>query len=426
MNDAYGRLFPADLQSEIRKRFLLVDNDAQGDARLYFENAGGSLRLKAALDALVRVDRMPDASGRIHETAAVLRQILRRGEDDARLLFNVEGGTVYATLTASAAMFEMVRAIAENVPGGNMVTTILEHPASFDPMSIYAAKFQKELRIAPSNPVTGGVDVDQIIGLLDEDTCLLNVMQASNVSGAKFDIEQIVRRARTVKPDLFILVDAVQHAPHGIIDLQRAPVDGINIAPYKFFGVRGSGFTWLSERLAVLPHPQIEGLAANYWDLGSSAPWQFAVLTEIVNYVCWLGASLGNIGERRAQFVAGMEGIELHERALLQRMLDGTNERCGLRKLPRVKVHLDYEDLTKRDLIVAIGFDHLDSTSAVQEYEKRGVIVYERTTKSVFSKRMLESFGLTGAVRISPIHCHSAIDIDRFLEVTADLSALGQ
>lgn len=426
MKNIQGRPFPADLQRQIRDRFFLVDNDAQGKPRLYFENAGGALRLKAALDALVRTDQMPDSSGRIHETAELLKRILRDGADDVRVMLNADGGTVYASLTATAGMFAMVRAIAENVPGRNMVTTALEHPSSFDALSTYAAKLGKELHVAPSNSATGGVDVEAIVKLIDSDTCVLSVMQASNISGAKLDIEEIVRRARAVKSDLFILVDAVQHAPHGIIDLQRAPVDGINIAPYKFFGVRGSGFCWLSQRAAKLPHDQLERMDSGYWDLGSSAPWQFAVLTEIVNYVCWLGASLGCEGNRRAQFVAGMEGIELHERALLWRMLEGTDELAGLRRLPGVKVHLDYEDLTKRDLIVSIGFDRLEPADAVKEYERLGVIVYERVTTSVFSKRMLESFGLSGAVRVSPLHCHSADDIDKFLKASAELSTLAE
>ncbi|CAE6850713.1 MULTISPECIES: aminotransferase class V-fold PLP-dependent enzyme [Paraburkholderia] len=423
-SDVQGQFFPANLQNQIRDRFMLVDDDARGKPRLYFENAGGSLRLKSALDALVRTDQMPDASGRIHETADLLKQIQQQGADDLRVILNATGGAVYASLTATAAMFAMIRAIAENVPGRNMVTTVLEHPSSFDAMATYAAKLGRELRVAPSNPVTGGVDVEDIVRLIDADTCVLCVIQASNISGAKLDIEEIVRRARAVKRDLFIVVDAVQHAPHGIVDLQRAPVDGINIAPYKFFGVRGSGFCWLSERAANLSHEQLTGKPSDYWDLGSTAPWQFAVLTEIVNYVCWLGVQLGNDGDRRAQFAAGMKGIELHERALLWRMLEGTAALPGLRRLPNTIVHLDYEDLTKRDLIVSIGFHHLDPASAVREYERRGVIVYERVTTSLFSRRMLESFGLTGAVRVSPLHCHCAEDIDKFLKASAELSVL--
>jgi cysteine desulfurase/selenocysteine lyase len=168
-------------------------------------------------------------------------------------------------------MFDMVRAVAENVPGTNMVTTVLEHPSAFDAMSLYASRLGRELRVAKSNPVTGGVDVEEIVRLVDKDTCLLNVIYASNISGAKLDMAEIVRRARAIKPDLYILVDAVQHAPHGLIDLQKTPVDGINLAPYKFFGCRGSGLSWMSERAAVLPHHKLAGKKPDFWDLGSRA-----------------------------------------------------------------------------------------------------------------------------------------------------------
>ena len=101
----------------------------------------------------------------------------------------------------------------------------------------------------------------------------------------------------------------------------------------------------------------------------------------------------------------------------------GSNvETAGLRRLEGVNVFLDYEDLSKRDLILAIGFEHLGHTEAVREYERRGVIVYERVASSLYSKRMLDSFGLEGAIRVSPLHCNSVTDIDRFLKITRDIS----
>jgi cysteine desulfurase/selenocysteine lyase len=74
--------------------------------------------------------------------------------------------------------------------------------------------------------------------------------------------------------------------------------------------------------------------------------------------------------------------------------------------------------MTRRDLILAIAIDGLDPTQAAREYEKRGVIVYERVVESLYSKRMLESFGIDGAVRISPLNCHASSDVDRLLQVT--------
>ncbi|MBY4769535.1 aminotransferase class V-fold PLP-dependent enzyme [Burkholderia ambifaria] len=423
MSSTRGALFPDALMQQVKARFHHVDHDLDGRARLFFDNAGGSFRLKAAVDAYARIDALPDCPERIHERALDLQSSQSRGEDDVRTILNAQGGTVYASLTASGAMFDMVRAIMENVPGTNAVTTVLEHPSSYDAMTYYAERTGKTLRIAPSNPETGGVDVDAIVSLIDADTALLSVMFASNISGAKFDIEAIVARAREKKPGLFIVVDAVQHAPHGIIDLQRMPVDGINFAPYKFFGCRGSGISWLSPRAAALPHHRLAAKESGVWELGSPAPAQFAVVTSIVDYVTWIGRYFVDSDDRRTLFVEGMHRIELHERALLAALLDGCGGRRGLRSIDGVEVYWDHDDLTKRDLIVGIGFAHLEPTQAVREYEKHGVIVYERVASSLYSGRMLKSFRLGGAVRISPLHCHALDDIVRFLAITGTLAA---
>jgi cysteine desulfurase / selenocysteine lyase len=422
MSTDKGILFSDTLMRDIKNRFHYVDHDIQGRERLFFDNAGGSFRLKAATEAFARIDALPDCPERIHELSIFLQKTQAEGSADFRTILNARGGSVYASLTASGAMFDMVRAVAEHVPGTNMVTSVLEHPSSFDAMSLYAEREGKELRVAKSNAVTGGVDVEEIVGLVDSNTCLLSVMYASNISGAKIDIDTIVQRARAIKPDLYIIVDAVQHAPHGLIDLQKTPVDGINIAPYKFFGCRGSGLSWLSDRAAALPHHKLAGKRAEVWDLGSAAPWQFAVVTEIVNYVCWIGSLFMASDDRRELYACGIDRIALHERALLSHMLDGSDEVLGLRRIHGVKVFLDYEDLSKRDLILAIGFANLGHTEAVREYERRGVIVYERVASSLYSKRMLDSFGLEGAIRVSPLHCNSVADIDRFLKITRDIS----
>lgn len=413
-----GVLFDDELMDEVKSRFHFVEHDPSGRKRLFFDNAGGSFRLKKAVEEFGNVDAIPDCPERMHQTALFLQEIQQKGIEDIRTILNARDGSIYLSLTASGAMFDMVRAIAENIPGTNMVTSVLEHPSSFDAMAFYADRLGKELRVAKSNPVTGGIDVDEIVGLVDQDTCVLSVMYASNISGAKIDIETIVHRARAIKPDLFIIVDAVQHAPHGLIDLQATPVDAINIAPYKFFGCRGAGVSWLSPRAARLPHHKLAGKDADFWNLGSAAPAQYAMVSQIVDYVCWLGSRFSDSQDRRSLFACGMEKIALHERALLSIMLNGDESAPGLRHMPGVRVFLDYQDLTKRDLIIAMSFDHLEPAQAVREYEKRGVIVYERVLSSIYSRRMLESFGLEGAIRVSPLHCHSPADIGEFLKIT--------
>lgn len=420
-----GLHFSSDIMEYVRERFCYLTEDKFIGKRLFFDNAGGSFRLKSVEKEFVEIDSIPDCPERNHKMAIYLQEIQQKGEDDIRLILNApKGGSIISSLTASQAMFQMVQTIAENVSGNNIVTTVLEHPSAFDAVSYYAKKTRAELRVANSNKITGGVDADEIVSLIDSNTKLLSVMYASNMTGAIFNIREIVEKARKKKPDLYIICDAVQHAPHGIIDLTETPVDGINFAPYKFFGYRGSGFAYISERMAKLPHHKLEGKDLSVWELGSPAPAQYSAITEIVNYVCSIGSKFIDSTDHRTLFVEGMTRIKLQERSLLYTLLEGSDEILGLRHIDGVKVLLDYKDLTKRDLILAIAFDNIGYTQAVREYEKRNIIVYDRLATSIYSKRMLDSFGLDGAVRISPLHCNTKDEMQEFLLATKEIASL--
>ena len=420
-----GQLFDEQLSKEIKRLFYHVDEDPiLNKKRIFFDNAGGSLRLKKANDAFKKMDEIPDCPEHSNYTAKWLLEVQEKAYEDIRTIFNAKTGSIVTSLTASMVIFEMNRAIIENIPGTNVVTTALEHPSAYDSMVSYAKKTGKEVRVAKTNPVTGGVDVGEITKLVDKDTCLLSFIYASNISGAVLDVESIIKECRNIKPDLYIVVDSVQHTPHGALDLEKNPVDGINFAPYKFFGTRGFGVGFMSERAARLPHNKLIAKPTEEWELGSPAPSQFASISEIVDYVCWIGAKFTDSKNRRDLYEEGINKINLHERALMYRMLNGSDKVEGLRNIKGVKVYLDYEDLSTRDFIMAIGFDNIDCLKAVEEYEKRGVIAFERVSSSLYSTRMLNSFGIEEVVRVSPLHCHDVNDIDEFLIITKELSKL--
>lgn len=423
MDLAKGLLFDNGFQRSLKDRFYFVDHDPAGTPRLFFENSGGSLRLKAAVEAKTRTEQLPDCPERSHEQAFALNLLVQQGTRDIlSCIFAAEKGALITELTASQAMFHMVELVMENIPGTNAVVSVLEHPSAFDAVAYYCQKTGKELRVIPADPATGAIDPDTAASFVDENTCLLSVMSASNVTGAIMDIGAIVRKAREKKPDLYILTDAVQHAPHCALDAQQLQVDGINIGPYKFFGVRGCGFAWISDRMAQLPHRKLLAREQTVFALGTPAPGNFAAMTAVIDYVCRIGAAFCDSGDRRTLYRAGMERIHLQERALLHRLLEGTDELPGLRHIPGVIVYADALELSRRDLIVAMGIDGMDVTDAVKAYERRGVIVCDRSNRSIYAKRIVESLGLEGAIRVSPLHCHAADDIDRFLRITAELA----
>lgn len=423
MNYPNGLLFDEELQKELKECFYYTDADPVYGKRLFFENSGGSLRLKKCVEAKSEYERFPDCPERIHRRSLELRDTVEKGTKEIlEVVFGAKSGALITELTASQAMFHMVSLIMENVPGTNAVVSSLEHPSAFDAVEYYCKKTGKELRVIPANTQTGGIDVEAVTALVDSNTTLLSVMSASNISGTVMDIEKIVEKAREIKPDLYIISDAVQHAPHFALDVEQLNIDGMNFAPYKFFGVRGCGFAYVSDRVASLPHHKLTAKEQKTFELGTSAPGNFAAALEIINYVCRIGKRYIGNKCRRELFLYGMERIHLHERALLYRMLEGTKEIPGLRHIAGVKVLLDTLDLTSRDLIVAMSIEGTDMTECVAEYQRRGVTVYERISSSIYSKRILDALGLDGAIRVSPLHCHGTDDIDEFLRITADIA----
>lgn len=418
-----GLLFDEKLQKELKDKFYYVDYDPEYGERLFFENSGGSLRLKKCVEAKAEHEKFPDCPERIHERSLYLKGMVENGTKEIlEIIFGAKSGSLITELTASQTMFHMVGLIMENIPGTNAVVSAIEHPSAFDAIEFYCKKTGKEMRVVPANKTTGRIDTDEVIKYIDKDTCLLSIMSASNISGNIMDIESIVKKAREIKPDLYIISDAVQHAPHHTMEVEKLQIDGMNFAPYKFFGVRGCGFAYVSDRVTALPHHKLIAKDESVFELGTSAPGNFAAAIEIINYVCDIGSRFSDAPDRKTLYNEGMRRIHLHERALLHRMLEGTEKVHGLRHINGVNVCVDTDDLTNRDLIAAITIDNIDFTTCVAEYQKRGVTVYERVISSIYSKRILEALGLEGAIRVSPLHCHGTDDIDKFLRITAEIA----
>ena len=432
--DTYrSRMFTEEELNKIRGQFYYVDEDHYGRKRLFFDNAGGSLRLKKAEEVFHLIDSMPDASEHSNSIARELAALEDRGREDIKkVIFGAKSGTIYPSYTASQIAMEMVRVITENARGTNIVTTMLEHPSVFDAARLYSRIHGMELRVAGVNKETGGVDADTILSLIDQNTALLCCMAASNISGYIYETEKICRRAREINPDIYIYIDAVQHAPHGVLAPEEWGADVTSFAPYKFFGVRGFGLAYLSDRVSRFVHHRLLGKPEDDWEIGSPATAQFAVITEIINYVAGLGGAVCPEGgtacpeeqSRRKFFEIGMRRIADHERGLLDMMLEGEDGIPGLRHIPGVTVQMDGKDLTTRDLILGIEFENLSCEQAVVEYEKRGVITFERALSSMYSKRMVEAFDSKGMVRLSPLHVNTPQEIRQFLVLTQEIAGL--
>ncbi len=415
-----GKFFQGDLLEKIREQITMVGEDTDGK-RIYFENAGGAPTLKNICRIAETANEVPDYPNRPTPAAKPLQKLIDDGIADAKLIFGAKSGSILADLTVSKSIFTMTQVIMQNVPGTNVVTTELEHPATYDACRYCAGLLKKEFRAAGIDRKTGMIDTEDLLRKIDADTCLLSLIHASNILGTVNDVKTIIKEARKIKPDLYILLDSTQHIPHGTVDVEDLQVDAAGFAPYKILGKRGLGIGWLSERVASMPHPHFVEGAANDWDLGGYEPAGMAALTMINDYICWIGSHFSKAEDRRELLIAGMHAIELHERAIMYRMLHGSDKAAGVSNLKGVHIYF-MDDLTKRDCILPMSFDNIEAVDAARKFIENSIYVFNRSRSNKMSKRVLDGANIPNIIRVSPMHFHNTEEIDQFLCVTARIA----
>ena len=414
-------LFEAQLMRDIRDRFASVDSDPYCGERIYFENAGGSLTLNSVVDAVAHWTAIPDNAGRENPTSRELTRVIEQGREDLCTLLGARGGTVALAESTTTNAFRVLGAVVRSLPGNNLVTTNLDHPATYDSTRILAERSGKQWRVAELSPNSGIVEPEAVSRLIDPETVVLAVIHSSNILGTANDVKAIIQAARAVKPELFVLVDGAQHAPHRLIDVEDLECDAYLVSSYKTFGKPGGSAAYLSPRAAELPHDQLLGKGRTDWELGTREPAVYAAWSEILAYLCWLGGEFTSGSDKRRLAAAGMQAIRRHERALVRRLL-GNGSLKGLLDIPGVTVYGDPDSLGVKEPVFALGVRGLSSTEVVHRLARRGIVVHTRVSDA-YSKHTLAVLGFDECVRVSLAHYNTADEVDSFLEALVEIAS---
>jgi cysteine desulfurase/selenocysteine lyase len=257
---ARPELFPPALMREIRERFHHTDYcPILKEPRVFFENGGGSLKLKEALAVNAEIEALPDQEGRKNAASAYLTGVLDAGRADLHLLFGSEAlgegkGQVISGETGTRLLYRLVRSIALAAPPGPVVSSTLEHPASLDSAKQWAANTNRDWIEVPFDPQTGTVSAENYAAAVTPDTQIATIIHTSMLTGFVVDLAAVSKAIRAVAPDCFIIVDGIQHAPHGTIDVASYGADAYVFSPYKAFSRLSLGFAWINDRIHEVQH----------------------------------------------------------------------------------------------------------------------------------------------------------------------------
>ena len=283
-------MFAPDLLTEIRSRFHHVDACPFQGPRAFFENAGGSLTLKSVVDRSAALAAIPDNQGRANEASAALGEIIARGRSDMMTFFGAGSGQVIVGETGTELLGRLIRS-AVWATQGDVVGSTLEHPATSSACRRWAGLAGRPYQAVDFDTTTSVVATSHYRAALSANTAVATIIHASPVTGMHVDVGAIAAEIRSVAPDCFIIVDGIQHAAHGQIDIDSYGIDGYVVSGYKMFSRHNYGVAWLSDRLAAVPHDQLDGAPLDVWELGTRDVSAYASCSEVVRYLEWLGAA---------------------------------------------------------------------------------------------------------------------------------------
>lgn len=241
----------------VKKDFPLFESHPQLS---YLDSTATSLKPQVVIDALdeyyseysANVHRgIYDISEKATEMFEQARQTVADfiGGSPEEVVFT-RGSTEGLNLLCSSLGKSMINS------GDEIVTTIIEHHSNFVPWQQLAQEQAAILKVALVNK-KGIVDV---LPLITKRTKILALTALSNVLGVALPVEQISKEAKKINPNIIIVVDAAQAAPHSIINVKEMGCDAIAFSGHKMCGPTGIGVLWAkSSLLKKMPPYQYGG-----------------------------------------------------------------------------------------------------------------------------------------------------------------------
>jgi len=412
----------AGLLDQVRDRFAHVDNCPFQGSRVFFENAGGALTLKSVVETSAKFAAIPDNQGRDNPASHQLVDIITASKAKMRTLFNVSDGQFFVGESGTELLFRLIRtAIVGAEQGGVVIGTTLEHPASRSAATKWAKVTGKLYVAVPHDDATGTVTAQDYARHVTPDVRVATILHTSPVTGMSVDVAAVSAAIRNVAPDCFIIVDGIQHASHGHIDIEACNVDGYVVSPYKVFSRHGYGVAWASDRLTALPREGLIDGPAENWELGTRDTGAYATFSDVVDYFDWLGEHFTDSDDPRSRIEAAAHAIHDHEKSLTDAMLHGVGNLKGLAEMPGVTI-IGGVDNPAREGLVSLAVEGVDAVDLVAALNEQGIRTHVRKADH-YSGNILTPLGLPSCVRVSLCHYNSESEVSQFLAAMEEIVA---
>jgi len=324
------------------------------------------------------------------------------------------------------------RSIARTWKRGDcIVVTRLDHDANVTPWVLAAEDRGCRVLWVDFHPEDGTLDLDSYRAALEHSPRLVAIGYASNALGTINPVRKLIRWAH--EAGAWVYVDAVQYAPHGLIDVQDLDCDFLVASSYKFFGPHQGilyGKYELLERLFPYKVRPAPSEPPGKFETGTQNHEAIAGVLGALEYLIGLGREFGAEREedlrdrgyqgRALELKKGMQVIRGYEYELSRALLESLQEIPGLRLYGLT----DPLRLEERVPTFAFRLGDLHPRYVAEQLAARGIAVWDG---NYYAINVTERLGLEdsgGMVRVGAVHYNTLEEIDRLRDALLEISAL--
>lgn len=364
---------------------------------VYFDNAGGSQILGAAIDAIVEFLRTSNVQ--LGGSYALSRLAGERVAGGARALarwMHCDSSEVVIGSSTTQLLANLASSMAGQWSAGDeIVVTNVDHEANVGCWRRLAAArgcVVKEWRV---DPATLRLRLDDLLPLLGPRTRLVAFTQASNLVGSAHPVAEIARAVHA--HGARVCVDGVAHAPHRPIDVRAWDVDYYVFSVYKVYGPHLAALYGRRERLLELANLN-----------------HFFIADDDIPYKLQPGHTTYELVHALPAIVAYLESLDFdevaaHERALTARLLDFLTAQPGVRVLGETAA-----TATRLPTVsfTVVGRDAAEVVRAVDPH-RVGI-----KAGDFYARRLVDALGLGprgGVARVSMVHYNTVDEVDRLI-----------
>ncbi|HSK80455.1 MAG TPA: cysteine desulfurase-like protein [Thermoanaerobaculia bacterium] len=405
--------FTEDECRRCRKDFPSLARTVDGYPLAFLDGPAGTQVPRSVIDAISRYYETSNANS--HGEFPTSRETDRLLSETREAVAAFLGAPSWQSISFGQNMttlnFALSHALGRAMePGDEVVITQLDHEANRGPWLGLVERGMVIREVALK--ADGRLDYDDLERQITERTRLVALGLASNALGTVNDVARARELASRV--GAWLLLDAVHHAAHFLVDVVALDCDFLLCSAYKFYGPH-VGLLYsrpgLLDRLQTDRLRTQEGEAPFRIETGTLNHAALAGVKAAVEYI----ASWGEGATLRERVVSAMEGIAAWEHALGRQYYE------AVRQIPGVTVWgPDFSG--RRAPTVSITIDGVPAVDAAKRLGAKGLQVWDG---HFYALRAIEALGLAergGVLRTGVVMYNTREEIERLVAGVAEIA----